>query len=175
MSPARSLLPRPGPWSRYEYKFTTGAIAPSIANHLEFTVAHPGTVWLQLVSLMQPTFHDRPNGNRVDLMQRMAAMQPHFLRLPGGNYLEGSRIDTRFNWKKMIGPMVNRPTHPTTWSYHSSDGMGLLEFLEARGIRPGARLSLIERNYDKTLSIRTGTRAMVLGRPAADKVWVAPL
>jgi alpha-L-arabinofuranosidase len=25
--------------------------------------------------------------------------------------------------------MVDRPTHPTTWSYHSSDGMGLLEFL----------------------------------------------
>jgi DtxR family Mn-dependent transcriptional regulator len=51
----------------------------------------------------------------------------------------------------------------------------LLEFLEARGIRPGAKLSLIERNYDKTISIRTGTRAMVLGRPAADKVWVSPL
>jgi DtxR family Mn-dependent transcriptional regulator len=51
----------------------------------------------------------------------------------------------------------------------------LLEFLEARGIRPGARLALIERNYDKTLSIRTATRAVVLGRPAADRVWVSPL
>jgi len=51
----------------------------------------------------------------------------------------------------------------------------LLEFLEARGIRPGAKLSLIERSYDKTLSIRTGARTMVLGRPAADKVWVSPL
>src|SRR5882672_10088153 len=51
----------------------------------------------------------------------------------------------------------------------------LLEFLEARGIRPGAKLSLIERNYDKTLSIKTGARTVVLGRPAADKVWVSPL
>jgi DtxR family Mn-dependent transcriptional regulator len=51
----------------------------------------------------------------------------------------------------------------------------LLEFLEARGIRPGAKLSLIERNYDKTLSIQTAARTMVLGRPAADKVWVSPL
>jgi len=51
----------------------------------------------------------------------------------------------------------------------------LLEFLEARGIRPGAKLSLIERNYDKTISIRTGARTMVLGRPAADKVWVSSL
>src|SRR3954470_8149006 len=31
----------------------------------------------------------------------------------------------------------------------------LLEFLEARGIRPGAKLGLVDRNYDKTLSIRT--------------------
>jgi DtxR family Mn-dependent transcriptional regulator len=51
----------------------------------------------------------------------------------------------------------------------------LLEFLDARGIRPGAKLSLIERNYDKTLSIKTAARTMVLGRPAADKVWVLPL
>jgi DtxR family transcriptional regulator, iron-dependent repressor len=50
----------------------------------------------------------------------------------------------------------------------------LLEFLEARGIRPGAKLSLIERNYDKTLSIKAGARTVVLGRPAADRVWVSP-
>jgi DtxR family Mn-dependent transcriptional regulator len=48
----------------------------------------------------------------------------------------------------------------------------LLEFLEARGIRPGARLGLIERNYDKTLAIRTATGDVVLGRPAAEKIWV---
>jgi DtxR family Mn-dependent transcriptional regulator len=51
----------------------------------------------------------------------------------------------------------------------------LLEFLESRGIRPGAKLSLMERNYDKTLSIRTAVRTIVLGRPAADRVWVSPL
>src|SRR6266496_394848 len=50
----------------------------------------------------------------------------------------------------------------------------LLEFLEARGIRPGAKLTLIESNYDKTLPLRTAARTMVLGRPAADQVWVAP-
>ena len=55
---------------------------------------------------------------------------PRSCAFPGGNYLEGGRIETRFDWKKMIGPMVDRPTHPTTWSYHSSDGMGLLEFLK---------------------------------------------
>jgi alpha-N-arabinofuranosidase len=56
-------------------------------------------------------------------------MRPSFLRFPAGNYLECGRIEPRFDWKKMIGPLVDGPTHPTTWSYHSSDGMGLLEFL----------------------------------------------
>ena len=119
-----------GPWARYEYKLTTGAISPSTTNHLEFTVAHPGTVWLQLVSLMQPTFNDRPNGNRADLMNRMTAMHPHFLRLPGGNYLEGTRLEDWYDWKKTIGPVVDRPGHQAPWFYWSTDGLGLLEFLE---------------------------------------------
>src|SRR5499427_6845853 len=51
----------------------------------------------------------------------------------------------------------------------------LLEFLEARGIRPGVKLEVLERNYDQTLSIRSSARTVVLGRPAAEKVWVFPL
>jgi len=51
----------------------------------------------------------------------------------------------------------------------------LLEFLEARSIRPGAELGVTERNYDKTLSIRTAAGNLVLGRPAAEKIWVSRL
>ena len=51
----------------------------------------------------------------------------------------------------------------------------LLEFLETRGIRPGAEVGLVERNYDKTLSIRTPAGNMIVGRPAADKIWVSRL
>jgi alpha-N-arabinofuranosidase len=120
----------PGPWSRYQYTLTTAAIAPSSANHLQLTVAHPGSLWLQLVSLMPPTFHDRPNGNRSDLMERMAGLHPKFLRLPGGNYLEGDTLNDWYNWKTTIGPLVDRPGHQAPWTYYSSDGLGLLEFLE---------------------------------------------
>jgi len=49
----------------------------------------------------------------------------------------------------------------------------LLEFLEARGIRPGAKLGVTERNYDKTLSIKTAAGAVVLGRSAAERIWVS--
>ncbi len=116
-------------WKQFSYKLMTSAIEPSAANHLEITVGHVGTLWLELVSLFPPTYHDRPNGNRIDLMEKLAAMHPKFLRFPGGNYLEGNHIAERFNWKQTVGPMVNRPTHIGPWGYHSSDGMGLQEFL----------------------------------------------
>jgi alpha-L-arabinofuranosidase len=117
-------------WEQIHFTLRTGAIEPSQANHLAITVAHPGTLWLNLVSLFPPTYHDRANGNRVDLMEKLAEMHPAFLRFPGGNYLEGDHIADRYQWKKTIGPLVDRPTHPSPWGYRSSDGLGLLEFLE---------------------------------------------
>jgi alpha-N-arabinofuranosidase len=117
-------------WKQYNVTLKTADLKVSAANHLELTVAHPGVVWLDMVSLFPPTYKDRVNGNRVDLMEKLAAMRPAFLRFPGGNYLEGEHIPDRFDWKKTIGPMVDRPTHLSPWRYRSSDGMGLLEFLE---------------------------------------------
>jgi alpha-N-arabinofuranosidase len=117
-------------WKQYSFTLKTGpTLATSAANHLVLTVAHPGTLWLQLVSLFPPTYHNRPNGFRIDLMEKLAAMHPQFLRFPGGNYLEGDHINERFEWKKTIGPLVDRPGHESPWKYWSTDGMGLLEFL----------------------------------------------
>jgi alpha-N-arabinofuranosidase len=119
-----------GDWQRYSFNLTTGShVKTAKTNYLEITFGHPGTVFLQLVSLFPPTYNNRPNGYRPDLMNLMSAMRPHFLRFPGGNYLEGNHIRERFNWKETIGPLVDRPTHPSPWGYQSTDGMGLLEFL----------------------------------------------
>jgi len=49
----------------------------------------------------------------------------------------------------------------------------LLEFLEARGIRPGARLRVIERNYDQTLTLSTAAGKFFLGPAASSRVWLA--
>ena len=48
----------------------------------------------------------------------------------------------------------------------------LLEFLDGRGIRPGAHVRLLERNYDQTLTVGTDAGSFPLGGAAADKVWV---
>jgi alpha-N-arabinofuranosidase len=119
-----------GEWKRFTYTLKTGDIPVSTNNHLILTISKPATIWLNLISLFPPTYHDRPGGNRADIMNLLAGMQPKFLRLPGGNYLEGEHIAERFDWKKTIGPWVDRPTHMSPWHYRSSDGMGLLEFLE---------------------------------------------
>jgi alpha-N-arabinofuranosidase len=117
-------------WRQYTVTLHTGKIEASEEYHLELTLSKPGTVWMTVVSLFPPTYHNRLNGNRIDLMEILAGLHPAFLRFPGGNYLEGDHINERFEWKKTIGPLVDRPTHPSPWDYHSSDGLGLLEFLE---------------------------------------------
>ncbi len=119
-------------WRQYSATLTTPAnIKPSKDNVFALSAAHTGTVWLSLVSLFPPTFDNRPNGMRIDLMQDLAALHPGFLRFPGGNFLEGQTVDTRFNWKNSIGPLAQRLGHQDdAWGYYSSDGLGLLEYLE---------------------------------------------
>jgi len=121
----------PGVWRHYEVDLTTpDGIARTAKAEFVIAAAKPGSVWLNLASLFPPTWAERTNGNRVDLMEKLRALHPAFLRFPGGDYLEGETVETRFNWKNTIGPISDRPTHPSPWGYQSSDGMGLLEFLE---------------------------------------------
>jgi DtxR family transcriptional regulator, Mn-dependent transcriptional regulator len=48
----------------------------------------------------------------------------------------------------------------------------LLEYLDGLGIRPGASVAMLARNYDETLTLRIGAKKIPLGRAAAQKVWV---
>ena len=117
-------------WKQYHFTLASKAETASTHYHLVITTSEPGTIWFSLVTLFPPTYNNRPNGNRIDLMKMLAAMHPTFLRFPGGNYLEGNTIKERFEWKKTIGPLVDRPTHLSPWGYRSTDGLGLLEFLD---------------------------------------------
>jgi alpha-L-arabinofuranosidase len=117
-------------WKKFDAALTTKRVKASKDNIFKIATKAPGTIWLQQVSLFPPTYKDRANGNRPDIMQMLADMNPQFLRLPGGNYLEGDTIAERFNWKETIGPIEQRPGHRSPWNYWSTDGLGLLEFLE---------------------------------------------
>jgi len=116
-------------WKRYKVVLKTGKVKLTDEARYVLTLDRPGKVWFDLVSLFPPTWKNQPNGFRKDLMQMLVNLKPKFLRFPGGNYLEGETIATRFNWKKTIGPLSQRPGHRGPWGYRSTDGMGLLEFL----------------------------------------------
>ena len=118
-------------WAKYNVTLRLGATTSLTAAN-RFVISSPqiGTFWLSQVSLMPTAYKNRPNGARVDIMSSLAGMKPRFLRLPGGNYLEGNTVAERFDWKKTIGDISQRPGHQDPWGYRSTDGFGLLEYLE---------------------------------------------
>lgn len=50
----------------------------------------------------------------------------------------------------------------------------LLLFLHGVGIGPGRTLRVLSQNYDQTVSIELATGNSILGRPAAEAVWLRP-
>jgi alpha-N-arabinofuranosidase len=101
-----------GKWEKYKFSFTTGdKVIPTKDVRLAITANEAGKYWFTRVTLFPPTFNNRENGLRVDLMTMMRNMSPKFLRFPGGNYLEGNTFADRFDWKKTIGNPDERVGH----------------------------------------------------------------
>ncbi|THC94799.1 hypothetical protein EYZ11_005745 [Aspergillus tanneri] len=129
--PSRSV--RHG-WTQHNFTLTPYKSSPNVNN--TFTVSFDasktadGSLDFNLISLFPPTWNDRPNGLRKDLMQAMADFGPKFLRFPGGNNLEGNSIAGRWKWHETIGPLKDRPGRATTWGYQESLGLGLVEYME---------------------------------------------
>jgi len=118
-------------WKKYYFKLlTNGKIQDTKNAHFVIVFNQAGTCDLSRVTLFSPTYNNRTNGLRKDLMAMMKGMNPKFLRFPGGNYVEGNRFCDRFDWRKTIGCTDERPGHLSPWGYWSTDGMGLLEFMQ---------------------------------------------
>jgi concanavalin A-like lectin/glucanase superfamily protein/alpha-L-arabinofuranosidase-like protein len=128
-------------WRRHQVTLTTGGDVPAGHGARIVVAAEPRcatagctevlrgqALWLSVVSVFPQTY--KGHGLRTDIMEKLAALKPGLLRVPGGNYLKGFTVDTRFNWKRTIGPIWVRPGHRNTaWGYWSTDGLGLLEYL----------------------------------------------
>ena len=61
----------------------------------------------------------------------------------------------------------------TVVSLHERDHK-LLLFLHGAGIGPSRALRVLSQNYDQTVSIELPTGISILGRPAAEAVWLRP-
>ena len=126
-------------WQKYEVTIHSPRTEPRAQLRIFLSSHNP--VCLEHVSLFPTdTYKNRANGLRRDLAQALADMHPGVLRFPGGCIVEGTTLDTRYQWKNTIGPVENRPTNRNRWEdtfdkryfadYYQSYGLGFYEFFQ---------------------------------------------
>lgn len=124
-------------WKKYEVIIT--AKETEERGRLRIFLGSKGSIALDHVSLFPTdTYKGRENGLRKDLAQALEDINPGVFRFPGGCIVEGTDLDTRYDWKKTIGPVENRPVNENRWhytftnrffpDYYQSYGLGFYEY-----------------------------------------------
>lgn len=130
-------------WQRVQVAIT--ATATSNVARIAVLAGAPSTLSVDMVSVMpRDTWVGPVNGRSVlrkDLAERVAAMDPGFVRFPGGcvtnagtfkSYEESGFVDRQrtYQWKETIGAIEERPTNKNFWGYNQTYGIGYLEYFE---------------------------------------------
>ena len=124
-------------WKKYQVILKAGVTNPKAT--LRIFLASQGTVDLEHISLFPvDTWKGHENGLRKDLAQALADIHPGVFRFPGGCIVEGTDLETRYDWKKSVGPVENRPLNENRWQYtfthrfypdyYQSYGLGFYEY-----------------------------------------------
>ncbi len=127
-----------------EWKKYTVTLKPSETNakgRLRIFLSSPNSVDLEHISLFPvDTWKGHENGLRKDLAQKLADINPGVFRFPGGCIVEGTDLETRYQWKNTVGPVENRPLNENRWhytfphrffpDYFQSYGLGFFEFFQ---------------------------------------------
>jgi len=98
-----------------------------------------GVIDIDQVSLFpEDTWQNRPNGLRYDLVEKIARLQPGFIRFPGGCIVEGKELTNRYQWKTTVGNVEDRKLIMNRWNvefqnrrapdYYQSFGLGFYEY-----------------------------------------------
>ena len=106
-----------------------------------FLAGDKATTDVEHISLFPTdTWKGRENGMRKDLAQALFDMHPGVFRFPGGCIVEGTDLETRYQWKNSVGPVENRPLNENRWhytfghrfypDYFQSYGLGFFEFFQ---------------------------------------------
>ena len=126
-------------WKKYQV-----ILKPEVTNPkaiLRIFLASRQTVDLEHISLFPvDTWQGHENGLRKDLAQALADIKPGVFRFPGGCIVEGTDIASRYDWKKSVGMVENRPLNENRWQYtfphrffpdyYQSYGLGFYEFVQ---------------------------------------------
>ncbi len=125
-------------WKKYEVVMKSDRTDPKAVLRI-FDESPEVTLDLEHISLFPvDTWMGHENGLRKDLAQALADLHPGVFRFPGGCIVEGTDLETRYNWKNSVGPVENRPLNENRWEYtfphrffpdyYQSYGLGFYEF-----------------------------------------------
>ncbi|SPQ21402.1 d7654c19-7073-4ed9-a2be-fd1299e158c5 [Thermothielavioides terrestris] len=120
-----------GRWTQHTFELRPTKDAPDISNSfvLEYKPTPHTELKFNLISLFPPTYKNRANGMRPELMEKLKELNPTYIRCPGGNNVEGNYAGNYWNWSATVGPLKDRPGRPGTWGYYNTDGLGLVEYM----------------------------------------------
>ena len=95
-----------GDWQKFEASVTS-AVTASENVRLSVLIGQ-GTAAFDMVSMFPAdTYLQEENGLRADLCEKLAELQPKFLRFPGGCVIEGYDDATDYSWKDSVGADEN--------------------------------------------------------------------
>ena len=126
-------------WANYKAEIVPNKTV--MKGSLKLTFEGTGELGLDMVSLFPTdTWNGRENGLRKDLVQLLYDLDPGFLRFPGGCIVEGRTLARRYQWKKTVGPVDERPSLVNRWNtefdhrltpdYYQSFGLGFFEYFQ---------------------------------------------
>lgn len=124
-------------WKKYEVVMTSRTTDPKAV--LRIFLVGDNAIDIEHVSLFPTdTWMGHENGLRKDLAQALYDLHPGLFRFPGGCIVEGTDLDTRYQWKNSVGPVENRPLNENRWQhtfkhryypdYYQSYGLGFYEY-----------------------------------------------
>ncbi len=124
-------------WKKYELILKPEVTEPK--TELRIFLKSKNSVDLEHISLFPvDTWNKHENGLRKDLAQALADIKPGVFRFPGGCIVEGTDLETRYDWKKSVGAVENRPLNENRWhytfqhryypDYYQSYGLGFYEY-----------------------------------------------
>ena len=126
-------------WKKYQVIIKSNQVEPKA--RLRIFLTSKGSIDLEHVSLFPvDTWKGHENGLRKDLAQALYDLRPGVFRFPGGCIVEGTDLETRYQWKNSVGPVENRKLNENRWEYtfphrffpdyFQSYGMGFYELFQ---------------------------------------------
>lgn len=99
-------------WQKYSVELTSRQTLQK--GYMRIFLEGNESVDLDHISLFP---EDNWNGLRADLVKDLEDLHPGIFRFPGGCIVEGTDLDTRYQWKNTVGPVENRPLNENRWNY----------------------------------------------------------